>query len=418
MGHTVGKDAYRRLAKKIDGLTVRVPYNETLHAILAELYTSEEAELLIKMPYGLSTLDEIERVTKRGRAELQRLLDSLSSKGLVMDLDFGGEYRYIISPLVVGIFEFTMMRTGGNLNTKEWARLLHSYLNDHNTFYKANLSKGQSVMPLRALPHEEVIDTSDYVEILDYEKASAIVEDADKFAIGICSCRHEKLHTGEKSCDISLETCSTLGPSTDYMIRHGFAKEVSKTEMVENLARSRELGLVLCADNVQQNVSFICHCCGCCCNVLLGISRFGYTNAVVTSSFIAEIDRTSCIECVECVDRCPINAISIGPNGESVIDESVCIGCGVCGLECSSGAMRLVKRRQRVLHPENTFHRVILQSLEQGTLQNLLFSNPQNMTHRFMRGFVGGFLKLPPLKRALMSDTLRSSFLDFMSKGA
>ncbi|MBU1469488.1 MAG: 4Fe-4S binding protein [candidate division Zixibacteria bacterium] len=311
-----------------------------------------------------------------------------------------------------------MMRTGSNLNTKEWARLFHSYLDDQSTFYKANLSKGQSVMPLRALPHEEVIDTSDYVEILDYEKASAIVEDSDKFAIGICSCRHEKLHTGKKSCDIPLETCSTLGPSTDYMIRHGFAKEVSKTEMVENLARSRELGLVLCADNVQQNVSFICHCCGCCCNVLLGISRFGYTNAIVTSSFIAEIDRSSCIECAECVDRCPINAISIGPNGESVIDESVCIGCGVCGLECSSGAMRLVKRGQRVLHPENTFQRVILQSLEQGTLQNLLFSNPQSMTHRFMRGFVGGFLKLPPLRRALMSDTLRSSFLDFMSKGA
>jgi len=418
MGHMVGKDAYRRLAKKIDGLTVRVPYNKTLHAILAELYTPEEAELLIKMPYGLSTLDEIERVTKQGRAELQRLLDSLSSKGLVMDLDFGGEYRYIISPLIIGIFEFTMMRTGGDLNTKEWARLFHSYLNDHNTFYKANLGNGQSVFPLRVLPYEEVIDTSDYVEILDYEKASAIVEDSDKFAIGICSCRHEKLHTGEKTCDVPLETCSTLGASTDYMIRHGFAKEVSKTEMIENLARSRELGLVLCADNVQQNVSFICHCCGCCCNVLLGISRFGYTNAVVTSNFIAEIDRSICLDCAECADRCPINAINKSPDGESVIDESVCIGCGVCALECSSGAMRLVKRGQRVLHPENTFHRVILQSLEQGTLQNLLFNNPQSITHRFMRGFVGGFLKLPPLRRALMSDTLRSSFLDFMSKGA
>ncbi|MBU1317813.1 MAG: hypothetical protein KKG33_06190 [candidate division Zixibacteria bacterium] len=101
MGHMVGKDAFRKLAKKIDGLTVRVPYNETLHAILVELYTPEEAELLVKMPYGLSTLDDIERVTKQGRAELQRLLDSLSSKGLVMDLNVGGEYRYIISPLGV-----------------------------------------------------------------------------------------------------------------------------------------------------------------------------------------------------------------------------------------------------------------------------------------------------------------------------
>jgi formylmethanofuran dehydrogenase subunit A len=35
-----------------------------------------------------------------------------------------------------------------------------------------------------------------------------------------------------------------------------------------------------------------------------------------------------------------------------------------------------------------------------------------------MKGVVGGFLKLPPVKRTLMSDKLRSSFLDSMKKGA
>jgi hypothetical protein len=34
-----------------------------------------------------------------------------------------------------------------------------------------------------------------------------------------------------------------------------------------------------------------------------------------------------------------------------------------------------------------------------------------------MRGFVGGFLKLPPVKAALMSDVLRSSFLNAMASG-
>ena len=70
------------------------------------------------------------------------------------------------------------------------------------------------------------------------------------------------------------------------------------------------------------------------------------------------------------------------------------------------------------LIPEDTFERVILQSLEQGTLQNLLFNNPQSTAHGFMRGFVGGFLKLPPVKRALMSDSLRSRFLSTIRKGS
>ena len=46
------------------------------------------------------------------------------------------------------------------------------------------------------------------------------------------------------------------------------------------------------------------------------------------------------------------------------------------------------------------------------------YNNPQSATHKFMRGFIGGFLRLPPVKRALMSDALRSTFLTAMKKGA
>jgi len=79
--------------------------------------------------------------------------------------------------------------------------------------------------------------------------------------------------------------------------------------------------------------------------------------------------------------------------------------------------MGLVKRKQRVMHPETTFERVILQCLERGTLQNQLFDNPQSLTQKVMRGLVGGFLRLPPVKKALMSDLLRSSFLASMRVG-
>ncbi len=96
---------------------------------------------------------------------------------------------------------------------------------------------------------------------------------------------------------------------------------------------------------------------------------------------------------------------------EPKIDTSICLGCGVCALQCKTKALKLVKREKRVIHPETTFERIILQCLERGTLQNMIFNNPQDMTHKFMRGFIGGFLKLPPVKKALMSDMLRSSFL-------
>jgi hypothetical protein len=71
-----------------------------------------------------------------------------------------------------------------------------------------------------------------------------------------------------------------------------------------------------------------------------------------------------------------------------------------------------------VLHPETTFERVILQCLERGTLQYQLFDNPASTTHAFARALLGGFLRLPPVKRALMSDALRSRFLDALRGAA
>ncbi len=424
MGHLVGKDLYRQLGRKIDGLTMRAPWNDALYAILKELYSAEDAELIVKMPYGLSPLGRLEKIIGISGPNLQKQLDSLCSRGLILDLCVAGKCYYAPSPMVVGIFEFTMMRTGPDLDSAKWARLFADYLNEGSFF--ARNSDGQKIAVMRTVPHEGTVRPEQYVEVLDYEKATAIVEASDRFAMGLCSCRHEKQHLGERKCNSPLDNCSSFGPAADYLIRHGFGREVSKTEMLENVARSRELGLVLNADNVKRNVTFICHCCSCCCNVLLAISKRGCTNAVVTSSFIAASDRDTCKGCGVCSKQCPIEAIPrvtdsdprFRKHGRPQVDEKLCIGCGVCALKCHSGAMKLHKRAQRVLHPETTFERVMLQCLDRGTLENQLFDDPSSKTQDFLRALVGGFLRLPPVKQALMGDALRSRFLAAMKGGA
>lgn len=255
MGHTVGKDVYRTLGDKIDGLTMRAPWNNAFRDILRALYTEEEAELVAGMPAGMASLEEIGRATGYDPERLRGLLDRTCAKGLTMDLWANGEYRYMPSPLVVGIFEFTMMRTGGSLDTKKWAGLFHEYMQD--AFYRANCGNGETVAPIRALPHEEVVAGGEYTEILDYERASAIVEEAETFAIGLCSCRHEKSHLGEKRCEVPLDTCSTFGKPADFMVRRGLGRQVTREEMRDNLQRSRDLGLAFCGDNVQRNVAFL-----------------------------------------------------------------------------------------------------------------------------------------------------------------
>ena len=356
---------------------------------------------------------------------MKRILDGLTDKGLVMDLWTNEEYHYVPSPMVVGIFEFTMMRMGPNANSKEWAKLLHEYMDVDPSFMSANLGKGEQLFNIRTMPHEEALPPSEFFEVLDYEKASALIANNDKFAIGLCSCRHKKLHAGEKTCDVPLEKCSQFGYAADFMIRHNLSREVSRSEMEDNFASSREMGLVLGADNVQKNIKFVCHCCKCCCGPLLGISKYGYPNAIVTSTYIAGISDETCVGCGKCAKACPINAIAMATaenperkrKQDAKVNTSICIGCGVCALKCPTKACILTKRKQRVIHPETTFERLMLQCLEKGTLQNQIFADPQSINEKFMRAFVGGFLRLPPVKKALMSDKLRSKFLAAMKDG-
>jgi NAD-dependent dihydropyrimidine dehydrogenase PreA subunit len=416
MGHLVGKDIYKKLGKKIDGLSLRVPYTPAFAKLLKELYNEDEAELVAKLPYRPSTIGRISRTTGISPERLKPMLDRLCDNGLVFDLwnEKRKQYMYMSVPFVIGIYEFTLMRTGDPDKSRHWAELLHAYM-DEDDMYRANINQGHMISVMRTIPHDDPLLLNNYVEIYDYQKARTIVENNKVFAIGLCSCRHEAMHMNLKKCKTPLETCCTFGPSAEYLIRHKLAKPVGKNEMLESLARAQESCLVLNGDNVKRRVEYICQCCSCCCHLIQGINRHNARPLLVGSGLKPVINTDTCKACGKCVKACPVHALEMkkDDNGKVsfTVDTDLCIGCTVCSRTCKFKAISMDKSEKKVFYPEDGLQKYILSCLERGTLQNLIFDDPQNTTQEFMRIFFGAFLRLKPVKRALLSDMLRSRFL-------
>jgi hypothetical protein len=65
-----------------------------------------------------------------------------------------------------------------------------------------------------------------------------------------------------------------------------------------------------------------------------------------------------------------------------------------------------------VLTPLTGAHRVVAMAIERGTLQDLIFDNRVLWSHRALAAVLGVVVRLPPVKRALANEQVRSRYLD------
>jgi ferredoxin len=98
------------------------------------------------------------------------------------------------------------------------------------------------------------------------------------------------------------------------------------------------------------------------------------------------------------------------------LDESLCLGCGLCVHACPNRGVSLRPRPQRVLTPVTTAHRAVLMAIERGMLQNLIFDNQAHWNHRAMAAILGVILKLPPVKQIMASRQMKSRYLEHVMK--
>lgn len=437
MGHLTTRDAYKNLEERINWFTQGAPPSETLYKILQVLYTEKEAKWVALLPVRPFTLKKAAKIWGTSEAKAEKFLDHLCEKALLVDSNYRGERQFVMPPPMAGFIEFALMRTRGDIDQKYLSELYWQYMNVEEDFVKDLFFATETKLG-RVFVQEPVLTNDKMNHILDYERATHIIEEAEYIGLGTCYCRHKAYHAGHP-CEIDApwDVCLTFDNVARSLAEHGeYTKLISKEEAMDALERSYASNLVQIGENVREHPAFICNCCGCCCEALQAARRFSPMQPVATTNYIPEVSLEKCIGCGKCSKVCPILAISmedakkdaeeyaVNDRKESTkagakpgkrhakIDTEICLGCGVCARNCPTKAIALKHRPIQVITPVNSTHRFVLQAIEKGTLQNLIFDNQAFANHRAMAAVFGTILQLPPLKQALASKQFKSVYLD------
>jgi len=419
MAHHTLKSGYKELIERLNRFPQGAPPSETLNKILQILFFSEkEAHLVSLLPIKPFTALKASQVWKMDLKETRILLDQLASRALLVDVEQGGEIIYAMPPPMAGFFEFSMMRLRGDVNQKVLGELFFQYLNVEDEFIRGLFVGGETQLG-RVFVHEPALSPDNSLQVLDYERASEVIRTATHRGIGMCYCRHKMEHMG-RACDAPMSICMTFNNTADSLTRHDYARLVDVSEGLDLLQQAYEHNLVQFGENVRQGVNFICNCCGCCCEAMIAARKFGILHPIHTTNFLPLIQEDQCNGCGKCVSACPVEAMTLVSMNDphhpklkkAKLNEDICLGCGVCARNCSRNGIKLAVRKERIITPVNSTHRVVMMAIERGMLQNLIFDNRVLWNHRALAAVFGVVLRLPPIKQALARRQVKSRYLE------
>jgi len=418
MAHQTIKSSYSRLSKRLNRYPQGAPPSKLLFQILAMLFSEKEAELVAQLPIKPFNAKKAATIWKLSLAEASKMLEELASRAVLVDIEQNGESIYILPPPMAGFFEFSLMRTRGDIDQKLISELFYQYLNVEEDFIRELFTSGETQLG-RTFIHEPVLSNENAVHVLDYERATEVIKTASHIGVGSCYCRHKMEHMG-KACDAEMDICMTFNASAESLTKHGHARAIDAVECLDLLQKAYEQNLVQFGENVREGVNFICNCCGCCCEAMIAARRFANLNPVHTTNYIPQITLQNCNGCGRCVDICPVEAIVLASANEpkhpqrkrANLVEDRCLGCGLCARIAAHDCIAMKPRPERVITPLNGSHRAVVMAVERGKLQHLIFDNRVLLSHRALAGLLGTVLRLPPIKQVMASKQMKSRYLE------
>lgn len=236
MSHTTLRSGYTELVERLNRFPQGAPPSDTLYKILQILFSEHEAQLVALLPIKPFTAEKASQVWKMDPTEARKVLDELSSRAILVDVEREGKITYTLPPPMAGFFEFSMMRLRGDIDQKILGELFYQYLNVEEEFIRELFIRGETQLG-RVFVHEPVLSQENILHVLDYERASEIIHTASHRGIGVCYCHHKMMHM-DRNCDAPMNICMTFNGTAQSLTRHGYARPVDVNEGMDLLQQA------------------------------------------------------------------------------------------------------------------------------------------------------------------------------------
>lgn len=334
------------------------PYDTSFDYIMQKFTEDDAKAYADEMPKG-QMFKAIDLAANSGRTieESESICEKFADLGFLRRTvhDDGVMYNHV--PWLQGVSEYELHEMLADYDNWVIADSMAGAF--HHLAYNYGGSPYFYVMPC----DKSIVAEGDMIIYDDYE---SVVMGHNKFSLAPCWCRTLAMRMGDYEipplqseewdglmspvCGHRMETCLSFGDEAEYWIHMGFAREITREEALEFLHRSRDDGFIL-QHIFAKDMGTVCSCHGDCCGIvgewraLGGAAEIENARAFKQiSHYNLEFDADKCLKCGTCMQRCPLEAISMDEETGLPVVNDLCFRCGQCAYVCPAEARKLVAR--------------------------------------------------------------------------
>lgn len=316
--------------------------------LIQEMFSTEEAKVALYLNYKFATVNTIYNRAKNAgysKSQLKNMLEKMVCNGAILMRDTDEELSYSLLPFLVGMYEMQLAHFTPSFYIDSQKYITEKF----GVEYLTTEEQQFRVIPIeKSLKIEHNVASYDEVrEIIDKSK--------EKIALKNCVCKVGKDLIG-RPCKVTerRQICMEFRDYYNVTIHGKMGIKISKNEAQRITDQNEKDGLVILTSTTQ-NPQFLCGCCSCCCGPLNMINLVPKPIDFIRSNFYATLNSNSCAGCQTCSERCQMNAIIFDAKTKKAvsIDETRCIGCGLCVTTCKTGSLKLKKKEDVFIPPKN-----------------------------------------------------------------